>query len=159
MLFFPHRCLRSIRCTQDSRLSVMKIKLNKRNNVTVDMSKQRGVLNHIHNEISKSICHIWIHFAGTVWPPSASNIRRGVANARDSSGSLCLESSAHFFSGVSFDLLMSQEEPTQLAMMCYRDEGLSRPPSKNPGLPNAILSGLSPDTRAGFQPDQTLMMW
>ncbi len=50
--------------------------------------------------------------------------RRGAANARDSSGSLCLESSAHFFSGVSFDLLMSQEEPTQLAMMCYRDEGL-----------------------------------
>lgn len=38
--------------------TMMQIKFNKRNKATVNMSKQRGVLNHIHKEISKSIYHI-----------------------------------------------------------------------------------------------------
>lgn len=102
--------------------TMTQIKLNKRNKATVDMSKQRSVLNHIH-EISKSIYHIWIHFPGTVWPPSASNIsverRHVIGVARCASRALPTS-----FRGVSFDLLMSQAEPTQLAMMCYKDEGL-----------------------------------
>lgn len=73
-MLIPRRCMCSIRFTRNSWLSMMHIKLNKRNKATVDMSKHRGMLNHIHNEISKSICHIWIHFVSTVWLPSASNI-------------------------------------------------------------------------------------
>lgn len=118
--------------------TMMQIKLNKRNKATVNMSKQRGVLNHIHHEISKSIYHIWIHFAGTVWPPSASNISVERTHVIWVPRELC----PLLFGR----LVWSPNEPNGAHTAGYdvlQRWGVRRhPPSKNPGLPRARYSEL-----------------